>query len=170
MQNSSKKKELELRERELALKEKQLAMDSIQKLKPIDSKTSETSNKSISLSNADKFLGIYNYKDEDKHDVLLKITKDNSGRFNIKKGTKEGSKISWGNMDNSVGNGIDLKFIKDNLVGQYRDYDGHTFESSWDTKFNIELKTDDILLFKEHIHHNGSGENSNESFEAIRVK
>jgi len=55
------------------------------------------------------------------------------------------------------------------MVGQYRDYDGHTFESSWDPKLNIELKTDNILLFKTNIHYNGTGENSNESFEANKI-
>jgi hypothetical protein len=62
-----------------------------------------------------------------------------------------------------------LKLSNGTLGGKYSVCEGSSLESCYDVTFKIELKTDNIILFKSNIH-SGGGENSTESYEAIKIK
>ena len=159
-QNDNKQKELELKERELALKEKEFALK--QKDSTVHQTTSSTKAvEQISVNDAGQdFLGEWKYKDEFKTDAFLKITKDKKGKFNIQKGHKNGDKINWGNMDFSIGTGINLKFSSGKLVGKYRNWEGSAPDAYSDISIAIKLTSSGSLLFKSDY----------ESFEATKIK
>jgi len=179
-QNSSKQKELELKERQLALKEKELALkekglsgtDSlIQKTSPVsnnptafNSKTN-TENKEQAINNVGaEFLGLWKYDD----DAFIKITKNNSGRFQFQDGytyeNKDENSIIWMTDDN-----VYPKLINGKLEGKYSFAEGSSPETNGDIKFSIALKSGNKLLYKRE-RHTMSGYVSKESFGATKIK
>ena len=61
---------------------------------------------------------------------------------------KSKNKISWGNIDGSVGNGINLQLTNGKLFGTYRIWDGSASDAYTDVVVSIELKSNNTLLFQ----------------------
>jgi len=113
----------------------------------------------IEKSFTNRICGVWNYKNEYNEDSFLKIIKDYSDKYNLQKGSKNGNRINWGNMDGSVGNGEYLTFFNGSLEGKYRNYEGSAADAYTDIKINIGLNSNNILVFTI----------DNRVFEAIKV-
>lgn len=103
--------------------------------------------------NGGNFLGIWGYKentykDESLNHYFLKITKAKNGRFNLLKGHKDKKKINWGNIDGSMGTGVNLQLLNGKLVGTYRLWEGSAPDAFSDITVSVELNSNNILLFK----------------------
>ena len=116
----------------------------------------------------DRVCGEWKYKDANNKDGFFKITKRENGKIYLQKGIVENNKMSWGNMDETVGNGVTLELLNESLVGKCRIFEGSAPDAYYDTNFNIGFKTGNILLFKTIVH-TGGGANFNESFEATKM-
>ena len=188
--NSNKQKELELKERELALKEKEFALDSVKKSisieknsklethKPIVNSTTAHIEQPKEKSFTDKICGLWKHRGQlnaigEINIDFIKITKENNGKLKFKKGSysinKDGNdKKSEQDIMWETNKDVYPKLLNDNIEGKYRIWEGSAPDAYSDTKFNIELKSDKILLFKSNIQ-TGGGNNYNESFEATKI-
>lgn len=181
-QNSSKQKELELREREVALKEKELVLKekTISGSESLNQKITQDSNNIVQTSNdnkvnkeqtgdnsGEKFLGIWKYNKSKNEVVFIKISKEGNGRFNLQENNNYDNKIQWGNKVFST-NSEYLKISNRCLSGEYREWQGSASDSYCDTKIHLELKNGNLLLFKRYIK-DGAGNTNNESFLARKT-
>jgi hypothetical protein len=127
-------------------------LPSIPNVKPI-----VVSNLGLSINNrnesnvGEQFPGIWIYKDEFKRDAFIKIAKATGINFNLQKGHKNGSKITWGNMDFSMGKGMQLKLVGSTLVGTYRDEEGSASDAHSDIKVTLEITSKNTLSFKSEL-------------------
>ncbi|MBL0202359.1 MAG: hypothetical protein IPP81_20040 [Chitinophagaceae bacterium] len=155
-QNDTKQKELELKEKELELRQKELNIKESE-IKKGDSILSNSHNnpqenlKSIDQTTSnigENFIGIWQFKDNFGEDAFLKISKTSTSIFNVQKGHKPRNSTSWGNLDYSIGKGVELKLMNGKLIGKYREWGGSAADSYYDVKITLELSPNKTLMYK----------------------
>ena len=175
-----KKKELDLKQKELELKEKELQSKQTQSNSQIKN-TPVSNNKSSKeeMSLGDKFIGLWKHRGK-LNDIgeinvnFIKISKQNNGKLKFQKGNYSINKdVKDNNSEQDIMWETDVdvypKLLNDKLEGNYRVWQGSAPDAYYDTKFNIELKTDNILSYKSNSHAGGGGDNILESFEATKI-
>lgn len=136
--------------------------------------------KSIITSNNDNICGLWKAKGK-KNDYsgeidiyFIKISKKGNDKLVFKKGyysipnntkdTKTEKDISWEN-DNDV----TMKISNNKFEGNFRVWQGSAADAYYDTRFIIELK-DNKTIYYNSTSKDGAGNNSNEQFEAFKIK
>jgi len=152
-QNENKQKEPAGKEKEIAATQNDTTL-----ARPVNQQ--DEAERMRLYSPEERFLGEWSYKDQFKADVFLKITKNPDGSFNVKKGHVNNGKISWGNMDFSIGNGVNLKLVEDKLKGSYRAWGGSAADSEYEVEMILEIHDNGTLCYKSPV----------ESFEAGRSR